>query len=50
MQGYYFSKPLPAEELTAYLEAQGARPEESQRRDASGGLRLVSGGDRRGPK
>src|SRR5260221_2041058 len=50
MQGYYFSKPLPAEELTAYLEAQGARPEESQRRDASGGLRLVSGGDRRGPQ
>src|SRR5204863_175958 len=24
MQGYYFSKPLPAEELTTYLKEQGA--------------------------
>jgi len=31
MQGYYFSKPLPAEELTAYLEEQGAALEESRR-------------------
>jgi len=50
MQGYYFSKPLPAEELTAYLEEQGAPLEESRRREASGRLRIVSGGDRRVPK
>jgi EAL domain-containing protein (putative c-di-GMP-specific phosphodiesterase class I) len=50
MQGYYFSRPLPAEELTAYLEEQGAPLEESRRREASGRLRVVSGGDRRVPK
>jgi EAL domain-containing protein (putative c-di-GMP-specific phosphodiesterase class I) len=50
MQGYYFSKPLPAEELTAYLEEQGAPPEESRRREAPGRLRIVSGGNRRVPK
>ena len=50
MQGYYFSKPLPAEELTAYLEEQGAALEESRRREASGRFRIVSGGDRRVPK
>ncbi|HMH18657.1 MAG TPA: EAL domain-containing protein, partial [Burkholderiales bacterium] len=50
MQGYYFSKPLPAEELTAYLEEQGAPLEESERREASGRLRIVSSGDRRVPK
>jgi EAL domain-containing protein (putative c-di-GMP-specific phosphodiesterase class I) len=50
MQGYYFSKPLPAEELTAYLEERGAPPEESRRREAPGRLRIVSGGNRRVPK
>ena len=50
MQGYYFSKPLPAEELTAYLEEQGAALEESRRGEASGRLRVVSSGDRRVPK
>ena len=50
MQGYYFSKPLPAEELTAYLEERGAALEESRRGEASGRLRVVSGGDRRVPK
>jgi len=47
MQGYYFSKPLPAEELTTYLKEQGAALEESRRGEASGRLRVVSGGDRR---
>jgi EAL domain-containing protein (putative c-di-GMP-specific phosphodiesterase class I) len=50
MQGYYFSKPLPAEELTAYLEEQGAALEESRRGEASGRLRVVSSGERRVPK
>jgi len=50
MQGYYFSKPLPAEELAAYLEEHGAALEESRRGEASGRLRIVSGGDRRVPK
>ncbi len=50
MQGYYFSKPLPAEELVAYLEEQGAALEESRRGEASGRLRVVSGGDSRVPK
>ena len=50
MQGYYFSKPLPAEELTTYLKEQGAALEESRRGEASGRLRVVSGGDRRFPK
>ena len=50
MQGYYFSKPLPAEELTAYLEEQGAALEESRRGEASGRFRVVSSGDRRVPK
>jgi len=47
MQGYYFSKPLPAEELTAYLEERGAALEETRRGEASGRLRVVSTGDRR---
>ncbi|HET7201427.1 MAG TPA: EAL domain-containing protein, partial [Burkholderiales bacterium] len=47
MQGYYFSKPLPAEALKAYLEEQGAALEESRGREAAGRLRVVSGGDRR---
>jgi EAL domain-containing protein (putative c-di-GMP-specific phosphodiesterase class I) len=50
MQGYYFSKPLPAEELTAYLQEQAGPLEETRRREASGRLRIVSGGDRRVPK
>jgi EAL domain-containing protein (putative c-di-GMP-specific phosphodiesterase class I) len=50
MQGYYFSKPLPAEEMAAYLEKQGAALEEGRRGETSGRLRVVSGGDRRVPK
>jgi EAL domain-containing protein (putative c-di-GMP-specific phosphodiesterase class I) len=47
MQGYYFSKPLPAEQLTVYLREQEAA---SGLREASGRIRLVSGGERRIPK
>jgi EAL domain-containing protein (putative c-di-GMP-specific phosphodiesterase class I) len=50
MQGYYFSKPLPAEDLAAYLEERGAALEETRRGEASGRLRVVSSGDRRIPK
>ena len=44
MQGYYFSKPLPAEQLTAYLREREAASEESGPREASSRLKLVSGG------
>jgi hypothetical protein len=50
MQGYYFSKPLPAEDLATYLEERGAALEESRRGETSGRLRVVSSGDRRTPK
>src|SRR5438552_16784626 len=50
MQGYYFSKPLPAEELTVYLREHEAASEESEPREASSRIRLVSGGERRFPK
>ena len=49
MQGFHFSKPLPAEELTAYLEERGAQVEESRRREGPGRLRIVSSGDLRVP-
>jgi predicted signal transduction protein with EAL and GGDEF domain len=46
MQGYYFSKPLPAEQMTAYLlEQEAGTP--PHRRAASSQLKLVSGGERR---
>jgi diguanylate cyclase (GGDEF)-like protein len=46
MQGYYFSKPLPAEELTAYLRKREAAPEESVH-GVPTRLKVVSGGERR---
>ena len=42
MQGFYFSRPLPAEELAAYLRQEPA-PEE----DAPRGLKIVGGAERR---
>ena len=50
MQGYYFSKPLPAEQLTVYLREHEAAPGESGPREASSRIRLISGGERRIPK
>jgi diguanylate cyclase (GGDEF)-like protein len=47
MQGFYFSKPLPAEELAFYLRDQQAASTESGPRDASSRLKIVSGGERR---
>ena len=50
MQGYYFSKPLPAEQLTVYLREHEAASGESGPREASSRIRLVSGGERRIPQ
>ena len=50
MQGYYFSKPLPAEQLTVYLREHEVAPGESGPREASSRIRLVSGAERRIPK
>jgi len=50
MQGYYFSKPLPAEQLTVYLREHAAASGESGPREASSRIRLVSGGERRIPE
>ena len=50
MQGYYFSKPLPAEQLTVYLREHEAASGESGPREASSRIRLVSGGEKRIPK
>ena len=47
MQGYYFSKPLPVEEMTAYLREQEAASEPHGLQPASTRLRLVSGEERR---
>jgi diguanylate cyclase (GGDEF)-like protein len=48
LQGYYFSKPLPAEQLIAYLRERQAVFEEAGIRTWSGGLRAIArGGDRR---
>ena len=49
MQGYYFSKPLPADELTAYLREREAALEESGGHKASTRLKVISGGERRSP-
>jgi EAL domain-containing protein (putative c-di-GMP-specific phosphodiesterase class I) len=46
MQGFYFSKPLPAEHVPAYLR-QEPLPEE-RAREAQHGLKVVGGKDRRG--
>jgi diguanylate cyclase (GGDEF)-like protein len=45
MQGFYFSKPLPAEMLAAWLRQE---PAPEAQRDAARGLRIVGGVDRRG--
>ena len=50
MQGYYFSKPLPAEQLTVYLREHEAASWESGPRETSSRIRLVSAGERRIPK
>jgi diguanylate cyclase (GGDEF)-like protein len=50
MQGYYFCKPLPAEQLTVYLREHEAASWESGPLETSSRLRLVSGGERRIPK
>jgi diguanylate cyclase (GGDEF)-like protein len=47
MQGYYFSKPLPAEDLVAYLRERRAESEEVGTRTWSGRLRVVAGGAER---
>ena len=46
MQGFYFSKPLPAEGLAAYLRQEQA-PEEGAAREGQRGLKLVGGAERR---
>jgi len=50
MQGYYFSKPLPAEQLTVYLQQQEVVSGEGGPREASSRIKLVSAGQRRGSK
>ena len=46
MQGFYFARPLTADNLAAYLRQEPA--EDPGARDASRGLRVVGGVDRRG--
>ena len=46
MQGFYFSKPLPAEGLAAYLR-QEQPPEEGAAREGQRALKLVGGAERR---
>jgi diguanylate cyclase (GGDEF)-like protein len=46
MQGFYFSRPLPAEGLAAYLR-QETMPEEGAPHQAQRGLKLVGGAERR---
>src|SRR4029077_9992767 len=47
MQGYYFSRPLAAKEMTAYLHEQEAALEQDRRRGLPDRLRLVSSEKRR---
>ena len=47
MQGYYFSKPLPAEQLVAYLRKQRAGSEDVGTRTWSGRLKVVARGAER---
>jgi len=47
MQGYYFSRPLPAEQLVAYLREQRAGSEDVGTRTWSGRLKLVARGAER---
>lgn len=44
MQGFYFSAPLPPEQLTAYLKNQAGTSPESRLLGASRRLKLISGG------
>jgi diguanylate cyclase (GGDEF)-like protein len=46
MQGFYFSKPLPAEGLAAYLRQEHA-PQEGAAREVQPALKLVGGAERR---
>jgi diguanylate cyclase (GGDEF)-like protein len=46
MQGYYFSRPLPAEQMAAYLRQEPV-PEEAAPREAQRGLKLVTSAERR---
>ena len=47
MQGFYFSRPLPAEGLAAYLRQEPVVPEEGAPREAQRSLKLVGGTERR---
>jgi diguanylate cyclase (GGDEF)-like protein len=49
MQGFYFSRPLPAEGLAAYLRAEPV-PEEGASREAQRALKIVGGTERRTAK
>jgi diguanylate cyclase (GGDEF)-like protein len=49
MQGYYFSRPLPAEDMAAYLRREPL-PEEGAPREAQRGLKIVGGTERRTTK
>jgi EAL domain-containing protein (putative c-di-GMP-specific phosphodiesterase class I) len=46
MQGFYFSRPLPAESLAAYLRQEPV-PGEDVPREMQRGLKLVGGAERR---
>jgi len=47
MQGYYFSRPLAADEMTVFLHEQQAALEQDRRRGTPDRLRLVSSENRR---
>jgi EAL domain-containing protein (putative c-di-GMP-specific phosphodiesterase class I) len=49
MQGYYFSRPLPAEDMAAYLRREPVLVEGAPR-EAPHGLRIVAGTERRTTK
>ena len=49
MQGYYFARPLPAEQLAAYIRG-GAAAGEGALREASRGGNVIPIGERRTPK
>jgi diguanylate cyclase (GGDEF)-like protein len=50
MQGFYFSRPLAADQLAAYLRERGTAPEDGALREGTRGLRVVAGGERRTSK
>jgi EAL domain-containing protein (putative c-di-GMP-specific phosphodiesterase class I) len=47
MQGYYFARPMPADQLAAYLRQESVSDDAAQR-DAARGLKVVGGTERRG--